>query len=224
MAGWLGQKIVGGGERISHGIPTYAISQALQRVPGSVSWGVFDSVSHGWDSALSEESQPVRHMIRVRSSGRGASSRVSGVYGSARLHVALRTAASCRGCARLNRFHKIAADAMFELDGTFDKAVGDQAMAFFGVPFRPEDHAQRAVTAALWIVKTLEDMIDDDESLRVGGGVGNGEAFIGNVAEGEVQDFTVIGDIVNTAARLQSLAEPGEVVIMEETHRWLTGK
>ncbi len=64
---------------------------------------------------------------------------------------------------------------MFELDGTFDKAVGDQAMAFFGVPFRPEDHAQRAVTAALWIVKTLEDMIDDDESLRVGGGVGNGE-------------------------------------------------
>ena len=116
--------------------------------------------------------------------------------------------------ARLNRFHKIAADAMFELDGTFDKAVGDQAMAFFGVPFRPEDHAQRAVTAALWIVKTLEDMIDDDESLRVGGGVGNGEAFIVNVAEGEVRDFTVIGDIVNTAARLQSLAEPGEVVIM----------
>ena len=62
--------------------------------------------------------------------------------GSARLHVALRTAAACRGCARLNRFHKIAADAMFELDGTFAKAVGDQAMAFFGVPFRPEDHAQ----------------------------------------------------------------------------------
>ena len=82
----------------------------------------------------------------------------------------------------------------------------------------------RAVTAALWIVKTLEDMIDDDESLRVGGGVGNGEAFIGNVAEGEVRDFTVIGDIVNTAARLQSLAELGEVMIMEETHRWLTGK
>ena len=113
---------------------------------------------------------------------------------------------------------------MFELDGTFDKAVGDQAMAFFGAPFRPEDHAQKAVTAALWIVKTLEDMIDDDESLRVGVGVGNGEAFIVNVAEGEVQDFTVIGDIVNTAARLQSLAEPGEVVIMEETHRSLTGK
>jgi len=79
VAGWLDQKIVGGGERISHGIPTYATSPAVQRVPGSVSWGVFDSVSHGWDSALSEEFQPVRHMIRVRSSGRGASSRVCGV-------------------------------------------------------------------------------------------------------------------------------------------------
>ena len=44
------------------------------------------------------------------------------------------------------------------------------------------------------------------------------------MAEGEVRDFTVIGDIVNTAARLQSLAEPGEVVIMEETYRWLTEK
>jgi len=44
--------------------------------------------------------------------------------------------------ARLNRFYKIAADAVFELDGTFEKAVGDQAMAFFGAPFRPEDHAQ----------------------------------------------------------------------------------
>jgi len=124
--------------------------------------------------------------------------------------------------ARLNRFYKVAADVVFDLDGTFDKAVGDQVMAFFGAPFRPEDHAQRAVTAALWIIKTLEDMAEDEEFLRVGGGVGTGETYMGNVAEGEVRDFTVIGDIVNTAARLQSLAGPGEVMIMEDTYKWLT--
>jgi len=123
---------------------------------------------------------------------------------------------------RLNRFYKVAADAVFDLDGTFDKVVGDQVMAFFGAPFRREDHAERAVTVAIWIVKTVEEMMEDDESLRVGGGVGTGEAYIGNVAEGEIRDFTVIGDIVNTAARLQSLAEPGQVMIMEDTYRLLT--
>ena len=47
--------------------------------------------------------------------------------------------------ARLNRFYKLAARAGFDLDGTLDKMAGDQVMAFFGAPFRPEDHAERAV-------------------------------------------------------------------------------
>jgi adenylate cyclase len=55
--------------------------------------------------------------------------------------------------ARLNLFYKAAADVVFDLDGTFDKAVGDQVMAFFGVPFRPQDLAQRVVTAAIGLSK-----------------------------------------------------------------------
>ena len=98
----------------------------------------------------------------------------------AKLHIAPEQLPLAEVVARLNRFYKIAADAVFELDGTFEKAVGDQAMALFGVGFRREDHAQRAVTAVLWVVKTLEDIMDDNESLQVGGGVGNGEAFIDN--------------------------------------------
>ena len=43
--------------------------------------------------------------------------------------------------SRLNRFYRVAARAVFDLDGTLDKMVGDQVMAFFGAPFRPEDHA-----------------------------------------------------------------------------------
>lgn len=121
--------------------------------------------------------------------------------------------------ARLNRFYDLAARVVFGLDGTLDKMVGDQVMAFFGAPYRVGDHPQRAVRAALEIVAGVETMAEGGDLLHVGGGVGTGEAFMGNVAQGEVRDFTVIGDVVNTTARLQGEAQAGEVLVMEETYR-----
>lgn len=126
--------------------------------------------------------------------------------------------------ALLNRFYNLAAKVIFDLDGTLDKMVGDQVMAFFGAPFRPDDHPQRAVAAALKIVDGVEKMPHAAEWLRVGGGIATGEAFMGNVAEGEVRDFTVIGDVVNTAARLQGAAQSGEVLLSEETYRVVAGQ
>ena len=120
---------------------------------------------------------------------------------------------------RLNRFYNLAARTVFALDGTLDKMVGDQVMAFFGAPFRPEDHASRAVQAALEIVSRAQFPAEGIDGLPVGGGVATGEVFMGNVGEGEVRDFTVIGDTVNTAARLQALAGPGEVLVTDETYR-----
>ena len=120
--------------------------------------------------------------------------------------------------ARLNKFYGLAARVVFDLDGTLDKMVGDQVMAFFGAPFRPEDHRQRAVQAALRIVAGMETMVKDSHSLHVGGGVGTGHVLVGNVGEGEVRDFTIIGDMVNAAARLQGEAGPGEVLLMEDTY------
>ena len=58
----------------------------------------------------------------------------------------------------------------------------------------------------------------------MGGGVATGEVFMGNVGEGEVRDFTVIGDTVNTAARLQAFAGPGEVLVTDETYRALSAE
>ena len=120
---------------------------------------------------------------------------------------------------RLNRFYNLAGHVVFDLDGTLDKMVGDQVMAFFGAPFWTEDHPRRAVRAALDIVAGVENMAEDSDSLHVGGGVGTGQAFVGNVAQGDVRDFTVIGDVVNTAARLQQEAGPGEVLVTEETYQ-----
>ena len=120
--------------------------------------------------------------------------------------------------ARLNQFYDLAAQTVFDLDGTLDKMVGDEVMAFFGAPFRPEDHPQRAVQAAMDIVASVDGMDAGSGALRVGGGVATGQVFMGNVGQGEVKDFTVIGDPVNTAARLQEEARPGEVLVAEDTY------
>ena len=120
--------------------------------------------------------------------------------------------------SRLNPFYSLAAREVFAMDGTLDKMVGDQVMAFFGAPFKPEDHAIRAVRVALNIVSGLDKIAGEEAELPVGGGVATGEVYMGNVGEGEVRDFTVIGDAVNIAARLQAAAGPGEVLVTEETY------
>lgn len=125
--------------------------------------------------------------------------------------------------ARLNRFYWLATDAVFRLDGTLDKLMGDEVMAFFGSPFHVDDHPLRAVSAARAI---LEGMARQEAALQlpVGAGIATGEAFVGNVGREDVKDFTVLGDVVNTAARLQGQAAPGELIMTEETYAHVAGQ
>lgn len=118
---------------------------------------------------------------------------------------------------RLNRFYRLAADAVFRHDGTLDKLVGDEIMAFFGAPVDWHNHAQRAVRTALEILREVFEL-GSEEGLHVGAGVATGEAFVGNVGQGAVRDYTVLGDTVNVAARLQGAAGPGEILVSEETY------
>lgn len=119
--------------------------------------------------------------------------------------------------ARLNRFYQLASDAIFRRDGTLDKLVGDQVMAFFGAPIEREDHPRRAVETALEIMREVMDPTAQ-LGLRVGAGISTGEAFVGNVGGTDVTDYTVLGDTVNVAARLQGEAAAGEVLISDETY------
>lgn len=118
---------------------------------------------------------------------------------------------------RLNRFYSLATDSIFDYDGTLDKLVGDQVMAFFGAPLHAKDHPKRAVQAALRILKGMSSQADDVR-LHVGAGIATGEAFVGNVGEGAVTDYTVLGDTVNVAARLQAAAASGEILVTQETY------
>jgi adenylate cyclase len=118
---------------------------------------------------------------------------------------------------RLSRFYALATATIFDYDGTLDKMVGDQVMAFFGAPLRAKDHPERAVQTAARILREVDNEAET-ERLQVGAGIATGEAFVGNVGEGTVADFTVLGDTVNVAARLQGAAASGEILVTEETY------
>jgi adenylate cyclase len=120
--------------------------------------------------------------------------------------------------ARLNRFYALATNAVFRRDGTLDKMVGDQVMAFFGAPLHQHDHPRRAIETALEIVRGV---MGEEEGLKVGAGIATGEAFVGNVGEGAVRDYTVLGDTVNVAARLQGAAAAGEILTTEESYAFV---
>jgi len=124
--------------------------------------------------------------------------------------------------ARLNRFYDIATQAIFRHDGTLDKLVGDEVMAFFGAPLNWQDHSKRAVTAALEILRDVGALPEHDR-LEIGIGISTGQAFVGNVGGKDFTDYTVLGDTVNVAARLQGAAAPGEVLISQDTYSPIAG-
>ncbi len=104
--------------------------------------------------------------------------------------------------------------------GRVDKYIGDNVMAVFGAPIAHEDDAERAVRAALGMQDAMSEINESlgathgvNLALRVG--VNTGEVVAGAVGDG----YTVIGDTVNVAARLQSAAQPGSVTVGERTFR-----
>ena len=107
------------------------------------------------------------------------------------------------------------ADDITSFGGRVDKVVGDAIVALFGAPTAHEDDAERAVRAALTMQDTVEGF-DSDVGIRVRIGVNTGEVLVGGLAAGD--DYTAMGDVVNTASRLQTAAEPGTVLVGPATH------
>ncbi len=96
--------------------------------------------------------------------------------------------------------------------GVVDKIIGDEIVALFGAPVAHEDDAERAVRAALRIQDSLAAMaIEAETPFRVRVGINTGEVLVGSSASG--RDYTAMGDVMNTASRLQTMAEPGQIVV-----------
>jgi len=123
----------------------------------------------------------------------------------------------------LNHYLNLTTNAIFKNKGTLDKFVGDATMAVFNSPFDLEDYEYHAVCAAMDIVedgKALEEELIEKYGRSVGFGVGVncGPAVVGNIGCEFRMDFTAIGDTVNTAARLESNAAKGQVLISQEVY------
>ena len=114
--------------------------------------------------------------------------------------------------ALLDRFYEAMTREIDGVGGTVEKFAGDAVMAAFGAPASLEDHAERALHAALAMHRRLRELFGKTLDLRIG--VNTGEVVVGKPREGS---SFVTGDSVNVAARLEQAAEPGEVLVGERT-------
>ena len=112
------------------------------------------------------------------------------------------------------------AECIFKHHGMLDKFIGDAAMALFNAPTDQEDYAYEAIATAYDIVQRSEELSKGllakfGKTISYGIGVNIGPAVVGNIGSNFRMDYTAIGDTVNTAARLEANAKPGEVLISQ---------
>ena len=128
----------------------------------------------------------------------------------------------------LNQYFSTMTDIIFSYDGTLDKYIGDGLMAVFGAPMEREDDAERAILAAKEMKSQLAVMMTEKGGHRkkfdIRIGINTGRVVAGNIGSPKRMDYTVIGDPVNTASRLESIAKPNQILIGEETYRAVKDK
>ncbi len=128
----------------------------------------------------------------------------------------------------LDRFFELALGEVHRYEGTVNTFLGDGFMALFGAPLAHEDHARRAVLAALGIQRALRDRgagfgLPPGEELSLRMGVNTGLVVVGTIGDNLRMDYTAVGDTVHLAARLEQLAEPGAILVSGVTAHQVRG-
>lgn len=123
----------------------------------------------------------------------------------------------------LNQFFSVMVDMVFKNNGLLDKFVGDQLIAVFGLVDATGNPADNAIRTAIEMQTATEEMMKQRggaglDVFEIGIGINTGQAIIGNIGSSNRMDYTVIGDCVNVAARLERLAKGGEIIIGEKTY------
>jgi len=126
----------------------------------------------------------------------------------------------------LNEIFRPLSQVIFTHQGTFDKYLGDGLMAFFGAPLAHRDAPQRAVDSAVTMQCIFANLAKQNSDRFAGLGLGiglhSGEAVVGNIGSEHFMDYTVIGDVVNIAKRLQEKARGGQILLTSATHALLS--
>jgi class 3 adenylate cyclase len=126
----------------------------------------------------------------------------------------------------LNSVFPLLSQVIFSHHGTFDKYLGDGLMAFYGAPVGADDDAQRAVDTAIEMQRLFRDLCNrtpDMSGLGLGVGLHSGEAVVGTIGSEKLMEYTVVGDTVNVAKRLQENARGGQVIVSRATYELVQG-
>jgi adenylate cyclase len=122
----------------------------------------------------------------------------------------------------LNRFYVAATETLVRHDAVIDKLIGDEVMAIFVQGISGPQYRRRSVEAGIDLLRAVGYGTGDGPWLHVGAATNAGIAYVGNVG-GAVVDFTALGDPVNVAARLQSAAAAGELLVAAGVAEELAG-
>jgi len=129
----------------------------------------------------------------------------------------------------LNEYFEVMVEILFKHRGTLDKFVGDEIIGLFGAPIPIEDGPYRAVCCAMEMLHGLREFNDTRASenlpaIHIGIGINTGKVITGYIGSTRALQYTAIGDAMNVASRLVSLAKPGEIIISEETFQTMSGR
>jgi class 3 adenylate cyclase len=116
----------------------------------------------------------------------------------------------------LNSYLSLAAQAVLEEEGTLDKFMGDAVMALWNAPDPQPDHTLRAARAAIAMNQAIRKhraLMSDEHQLFFSVGINVGDAMVGNVGTPDLFNYTAIGDTVNYSQRLESIANPGQIIL-----------
>lgn len=124
----------------------------------------------------------------------------------------------------LNEYFELMVDVIFKYEGTLDKFIGDEIMAVWGAPISNPDDTERAVRCAVEMQEVLRAFNvsreqNNEEPLQIGIGLNTGEVVAGYMGSTKSMNYTVMGDMVNTASRICSTAGPQEVLIGGDSFR-----
>ena len=128
----------------------------------------------------------------------------------------------------MDRILRLMAEAVHRYEGTVNQFLGDGLMALFGAPLAVEEHALRAVQAALAIQETIGGLSEEQRAkrgieIRLRVGLNTGVVVVGRIGDDLRMDYTAIGETTHLAARLQASAEPGSILAGDATHRLVEG-
>lgn len=127
----------------------------------------------------------------------------------------------------LNAYLEICSKTIFKYNGSVNKFIGDGVMSVFGLPFPLENDAESAINAGIEIIKLIRDFtskLSPQKRFKLKIGINSGRVIAGNIGSSHRLEYSVLGDVVNVASRIEGIAKPDQILIGESTYEMVKNR